>query len=288
MAGEDFRTVSGSIAGLTLLASGRLSDIFAWEPGTVVKVFRNAGRPSLGGPIIDTSSIDRQAALADEARRTRAAATTGVRVPQVIGLIEIEGEPGMVMERVDGPTLQEGLSNGSASIEEVARITGGLQARLLATPVVAPLPRLKDDVAKRLERADSVPADLKDALLSLLRDLPDGDAFCHGDLHSSNVIMSAEGPVLIDWPNAALGHPLADVARTIAVIEAAGGAQDAPWGEFLHAHVRAYRASDGWWDGRTLRGWVTIQRAHRISAAVPEERERLLRKLRRAVVASPR
>jgi tRNA A-37 threonylcarbamoyl transferase component Bud32 len=279
---DQFRRVRSSLADLTLLASGRLSDIFAWEPGTVVKVFRNAGRPSLGGPIIDTSSINRHAAFTDEARRTRAAATTGVRVPRVIELIEIEGEPGMVMERVDGPTLQEGLSNGNASIAEVARITGELQARLLATPVIAPLPRLKGDITKRLERATSVPPDLKDALLRLLQDLPDADFLCHGDLHGSNVIMSAEGPVVIDWPNAALGHPLADVARTIAVIEAAGGAQDAPWGEFLHAHVRAYRAT-GAWDGPTLRGWVTIQRAHRISAAVPEERERLLVKMRRAL-----
>ena len=38
-----------------------------------------------------------------------------------------------------------------------------------------------------------------------------GDSFLHMDLHPLNVMISAKGPVVIDWPNAARGDPAVDV-----------------------------------------------------------------------------
>jgi aminoglycoside phosphotransferase (APT) family kinase protein len=38
------------------------------------------------------------------------------------------------------------------------------------------------------------------------------------DLHPLNVIMSPRGPIVIDWPNARRGDPMADVALTYALI----------------------------------------------------------------------
>src|SRR6478672_1831381 len=40
----------------------------------------------------------------------------------------------------------------------------------------------------------------------------------HLDLHPLNVIMSPNGPVVIDWPNARRGDPILDVAVTYALI----------------------------------------------------------------------
>ena len=45
-----------------------------------------------------------------------------------------------------------------------------------------------------------------------------GDRVLHLDLHPMNVIMSARGPVVIDWPNARRGEPTFDVAVTYAMI----------------------------------------------------------------------
>lgn len=42
----------------------------------------------------------------------------------------------------------------------------------------------------------------------------DGNVLCHGDFHPDNILMSPRGAVIIDWPDASQGHPLADVART--------------------------------------------------------------------------
>ena len=41
-----------------------------------------------------------------------------------------------------------------------------------------------------------------------------GDSLLHRDLHPLNVLMTKEGPVVIDWANAARGDPAYDVADT--------------------------------------------------------------------------
>jgi aminoglycoside phosphotransferase (APT) family kinase protein len=49
-----------------------------------------------------------------------------------------------------------------------------------------------------------------------LDDVPplDGGAVVHGDLHPGNVLLSPDGPVVIDWSNAGPGDRAADVATT--------------------------------------------------------------------------
>jgi aminoglycoside phosphotransferase (APT) family kinase protein len=42
----------------------------------------------------------------------------------------------------------------------------------------------------------------------------DGDRVVHLDLHPQNVIVTGDGPVVIDWTNAAAGTPGSDVATT--------------------------------------------------------------------------
>ncbi|MEZ5166536.1 MAG: phosphotransferase [Acidimicrobiales bacterium] len=54
--------------------------------------------------------------------------------------------------------------------------------------------------------------------IALLRGLPRGGALLHGDLHPGNVLMSSTGPVVIDWFDAAVGHPVADVVRASVLI----------------------------------------------------------------------
>jgi aminoglycoside phosphotransferase (APT) family kinase protein len=55
-----------------------------------------------------------------------------------------------------------------------------------------------------------------------LPQLPDGgDRVVHLDLHPLNVLYGPNGPVLIDWPNAARGRAETDLAQTWLVIESA-------------------------------------------------------------------
>jgi hypothetical protein len=51
-------------------------------------------------------------------------------------------------------------------------------------------------------------------VIRILEELPEGDSLCHRDLHFANVISSDGRRVVIDWGNAGMGDPMADVART--------------------------------------------------------------------------
>lgn len=90
----------------------------------------------------------------------------------------------LVMERIEGPTMLRRLSARPFEVVSLARTLASLQERLHA---IAPAPWMT-------RKHDS------------------GDAIVHLDLHPDNVIMSPSGPVVIDWSNAGIGDPLAELA----------------------------------------------------------------------------
>ena len=120
-----------------------------------------------------------------EIRVMRHARAAGFPVPEIMSA----AGPDLVLERVDGPTMQEVLE---ADVSELAR-----QVRLLAA--------LHDRL-----HAITAPPDLAS--------VGDGVALLHLDLHPKNVILSTAGPYVIDWANARRGHWADDVAQTIVVV----------------------------------------------------------------------
>jgi len=66
-----------------------------------------------------------------------------------------------------------------------------------------------------------------------------GNRVLHLDLHPGNVMLTARGPVVIDWTNARAGAPAADVAMAY-LIMASSDVDDAPW--WLRPAVRFVRA----------------------------------------------
>ena len=126
--------------------------------------------------------------IAHEARTMRYVAEHGYPVPR-IEEVRADGTE-IVMERIDGPIMMD------AMVRPPWRL--GDHLRLLA------------DLHDRLHR---IPGP------EWLAAMPDGgDRLLPLDLHPLNVIMSPKGPVVIDWPNARRGDPMADVAVTYALI----------------------------------------------------------------------
>ncbi len=58
----------------------------------------------------------------------------------------------------------------------------------------------------------------KKTILGSLAKMPEGNSVCHYDLHPENIIISTEGPVIIDWMNVHIGNPMADVAKSWVMI----------------------------------------------------------------------
>jgi aminoglycoside phosphotransferase (APT) family kinase protein len=105
----------------------------------------------------------------------------------------------------------------AASLNEVqdARSAGDICDRLIGF-ATALLDHCDDDVA-RLYAALDIPSDPFAEVREQVRDLGQRAlAFCHGDAHPRNCIVTPEGElVLIDWELAMLGDPMYDVAVAV-------------------------------------------------------------------------
>lgn len=60
----------------------------------------------------------------------------------------------------------------------------------------------------------SLPDQVRENMLTLIDQLPDGDSLCHNDYHARNVMYDGKDYTVIDWDSATIGDPAGDVAHT--------------------------------------------------------------------------
>ena len=94
----------------------------------------------------------------------------------------------IVMDRIEGPMMMDAMLKEPWRMPRYTRMLADLHDRLHVIPAPDWLP----DVG--------------------------GDRLVHLDLHPMNVMMTASGPVVIDWTNASRGEPLLDVALTVVLL----------------------------------------------------------------------
>jgi Ser/Thr protein kinase RdoA (MazF antagonist) len=128
-------------------------------------------------------------------------------------VVAVEGRFGFVQERLDGPTLLQVLQTGAMAPEEAGAILAALGLAVHRTPPPPELPSLGDymEASLRLPEAQ-IPQHIAAGVLALIDRLPRDERLCHCDLHPDNVIMTADGPRLIDWTGARRGGAPYDLA----------------------------------------------------------------------------
>ena len=180
------------------LGEGLYADVHVWAPGQVVKLFK----------------ADVPARISWwEARLTRAVFAAGGPAPDVLDEVTVDGRFGVVMPRLDGPTLRALSRSGAIPSEQVGEILATLARSVHQTPPPANVPRLHDALAGSLRLSEGVlPDRVVTGVLSLIERLAPQDGLCHGDLHSDNVVMTPEGPRIIDWVGAVRAPPAFDLA----------------------------------------------------------------------------
>jgi tRNA A-37 threonylcarbamoyl transferase component Bud32 len=142
-------------------AAGREADVFALDDARVLRRYRDGGDA--------TREASLMAYLYDR----------GYPVPAVHSADGAE----MVMERLDGPTMAQGLMAGTITIPDGAAVLADLLRRLHLIPG------------------------------------PDrGAPIGHFDLHPENVLLTSRGPVVIDWRNARDGSADLDTAFTALIL----------------------------------------------------------------------
>jgi Ser/Thr protein kinase RdoA (MazF antagonist) len=179
------------------IGEGATADIHAWAPGRVVKLFKVGASLRFGR---------------HEARMTRAAFAAGA--PEVFGEVTLEGRFGIVLQRLDGPTLLQLLLTRAVTSEQVGAILAALYASVHKAPPPPDVPPLRGwiDAVSQTSR-DILPEHIATGVLTLIDRLPPEDGLCHADLHPGNVVMTADGPRIIDWACALRTSVVSDIAR---------------------------------------------------------------------------
>src|SRR3954469_4526430 len=93
------------------IGEGAFSEAYAWAPGQVVKLFK-AGVSHLLGR--------------HEVRMIRAMHAAGVPVPEVFGEVTLDGRFGVVMQRLNGPSLLHLSRTGAVTFEHAGAVVAAL------------------------------------------------------------------------------------------------------------------------------------------------------------------
>jgi aminoglycoside phosphotransferase (APT) family kinase protein len=252
------------------IGEGREAEIFAWESGAVLKLYRSPER---------VRSVEVERAAVTAARAARAPA------PAALGSVQIDGRPGLILERADGVDLLTTLDRKPWLLLGVGETMARCHAALHETRAPDALPALREVVVRALQHSPLVPLQFRDHALATIERLADGDCLCHGDFHPGNIIMTARGPVIIDWAGSTRGDPHADVALSLLLLTMGELPESAPpliralagFGRrvILARYLAAYRRLRPL-DGALVRRWEIVAATHRLTANIAPERHKLV------------
>ena len=210
-----------------------------------------------------------------EAEYSAAVHGVGAPVPEFLGFDEHDGRVISIYRRAFGERMWDTVLDHPERAEEHGRRIAGLQELFasLVPPIVLPnqVDRIRSKIRIAARFADP-------QLESALAGVPSVDrvVLCHGDLHPSNVILGADGPVVVDWFDASRGDPVGDVARTAILVASdpapqhlAGARHD------VLTHLRSTylgAAADVFgFDADVLQRWQTVVAAARVAEGLPAE-----------------
>lgn len=250
-----------------LIAEGRTAEIYAWGEGQVLKLYRP-------GWTAQTAEYEYQKALASQ--------QTGYQVPHVGELVEVEGRPGITYQRVDGGSMFLALRNNPRKIPAYIRQWASLHADMHTRPAEG-LPTIHEMLSYKIERATRLSERTRQAVLTHLESLPRDDKLLHGDFHPDNILLTSQGPIIIDWIDAAMGHPLADVARS-ALLATVGIPPGEPirlvMGWMRAIYLRQYfRLSP--YQRNQMAAWMLPVAAGRMQENIPHEQDALTKMVSR-------
>src|SRR5262245_38725228 len=134
------------------IGEGAFSDVHAWAPGQVVKLF--------------TADVPRRLSWW-EARMTRAVFAAGGPALEVLDEVTVEGRFGMVLSRLDGPTLLQLTRSGAMTFGQAGAILGSVCLSVHKTPPPPDVLYLRDSMDGWLLLSGGIPKHLTMGILAL-------------------------------------------------------------------------------------------------------------------------
>jgi uncharacterized protein (TIGR02172 family) len=208
----------------TPIAEGRTAEIYLWDDRHILKLYRDWCPP-------DWVEYD--------ARIAGAVYEAGIPSPEPGEIVEVEGRRGLIYERLEGVSMLEDLNARPWRLWRHARSLAELHVKIHQQSIPG-LPSYKDRLRYDIRNTSHLSEDLRHKALSLLDTLPEGQNVCHGDFHPGNVLMTANGPIVIDWMTACSGSRWTDVARSSLLLSIGAKSAGKQLSPFIRMAIRLY------------------------------------------------
>lgn len=137
---------------------------------------------------------------------------TGLNVPKVSEVTKTDGKWTIVSDYIKGKTLAELMRENPEKKDEYMNFFVELQLEMHSKTCPL-LGKLRDKMDRKIAQTD-LTATVRYDLHTRLEAMPKHNKLCHGDFNPSNIIVSDDGPYVIDWSHATQGNASADAART--------------------------------------------------------------------------
>ena len=139
---------------------------------------------------------------------------TGLDIPKVKEVTQIDGKWAIAIEYKAGKTLEDMMESDMKNLEKYMEdfVDLQLQVQSKKSPL---LKGMKDKLARQINGLKDLDATTRYELMTRLESMPKHNKVCHGDFNPSNVIVGKNGKMtVVDWAHATQGNASADAAMT--------------------------------------------------------------------------
>ena len=193
---------------------------------------------------------------------------SGLSIPKVLEVTNVDGNWAIVFEYVKGKTLDRLMKEEPENKEEYLALLAELQAGVHSRSCEL-LNRMMDRLSVKISQSE-LPATVRYDLYYRLQNMPKRDDICHGDFVPSNIIIAEDGtPFILDWSHVTRGNALSDAARTYLLLGLSAGEADAA--KYLELYCEKTGAAE-----QDIRQWIAIVAAAQSVQGNAQERAYLL------------
>jgi hypothetical protein len=219
--------------------------------------------------ILEGASMAEAERLASSINMVRA---LGVEIASDYSAVVVDGRAGLEFTMPPGRSFMEWLGSSMFHWDRMVSLLAH-EAHEMHLHTAPELDGVKDRIGSRLDRSD-LPVELVAKVRAVMKKLPDGDFVCNWNCVPESIIVGLDGPRLVRWDGLLRGPYLADVARTVVLLKAAG--ENVLADTFGKEYMKICGKPDDEMDS-----WMLIVAADRLVDGIESERETLGRIVRK-------